>query len=125
MVKNLMNFVMLAKQGMKVNWSIVVFNNFYNTLWDLSAPTKPNTSKDIIEFKVAQVVDILLQYWFMSDSTLIPLKSNKEEEGAAKLQSEVQAVGTSRVSRMCFRCAPIDVNEEVDDVKEIVGMSPN
>jgi hypothetical protein len=61
----------------------------------------------------------------MSDSTLIPLKSNKEEEGAAKLQSEVQAVGTSRVSRMCFRCAPIDVNEEVDDVKEIVGMSPN
>lgn len=52
--KKLMNYVMLAKQGVKVNWSVVIFNNLYSRLWDLSASIKLNTSRGNIEFRVAK-----------------------------------------------------------------------
>lgn len=70
---------------MKVNWSIVVFNNLYSRLQDLFPPTKPNASKDITEFGIAQVVNIMFRNWFSVDSTLILLKSNEEDEGATRL----------------------------------------
>jgi hypothetical protein len=38
----------------------MVFNNLYSKLQDLFTSTKLETSKDNIEFGVAQVVDILL-----------------------------------------------------------------
>ncbi len=60
-VKKLMNIVVLGKQRVKVNWFAIVFNNLYSKLQDLSAPTKPNASRDNIKFEVAQVVDIL--FW--------------------------------------------------------------
>jgi len=55
-----MNFVMLGEQGVKANWFVVVFNKLYSRLWGLFASIKLGTSKDNIEFKFAQVVNILL-----------------------------------------------------------------
>jgi hypothetical protein len=49
--KKLMSFVVSSKQGVKVSWSAIVFNNLYNKLWNLFVPTKPNVNKDITEFK--------------------------------------------------------------------------
>lgn len=83
--KKLMSFVVLAKQGVKVNWSTIIFNNLYSKLWNLSPPTKPSANKDIIKFEIAQVVDIMFQNWVLVDSTLILLESNEEDEGATKL----------------------------------------
>jgi hypothetical protein len=53
-VKKLMNYVMLAKQRVKVNWLVVVFNNLYNRLRDLFALTKLITNMGNIEFRVAK-----------------------------------------------------------------------
>jgi hypothetical protein len=61
MAKKLMSFVMFADQGVKVNWLVIVFNILYNKLRDLSTSTTINTTRDNIEFGVAQVVDILLE----------------------------------------------------------------
>jgi hypothetical protein len=60
-VKKLMNFVVLAEQKVKVNWFIVVFNNPYSRLQDLSAPTKPSVRKDNTKFEAAQIVNIIFQ----------------------------------------------------------------
>jgi hypothetical protein len=84
-----MSFVVLAKQGVMVNWSDVIFSNFYSKLWDLSALTKSNVSKDNIEFKATQMVDILFQDWFLIDPTLILLVSNEDEKIVARLILEV------------------------------------
>jgi hypothetical protein len=73
---------------MKENWFTIIFNNLYSKLWDLLAPTKFGTSRDNIEFKATQVVDILLQYSFLVDLTLILLESYKEEKGIVKPQPE-------------------------------------
>jgi len=72
--KKLMNFVMLVDQGVKVNWSVIVFNNLYNKLQNLFTSTKFDISKDNIEFGIAQMVDILLYNWFMIDLTFILLE---------------------------------------------------
>jgi hypothetical protein len=59
MAKKLMNIVVLGEQRVKVNWFVIVFNNLYNRLHDLFAPTKPGTNRNNIKFKVAQVVATL------------------------------------------------------------------
>ncbi len=104
-----------------MNWSTTVFDNLYNRLRDLFTLTKLSTNRDNIEFRVAQVVDILLQNWFMVDSKLIIIKSDEEEEGTTKPQPEVQAGRTNRVLKAHFWHAPIDINEEMEDVEEIDG----
>ncbi len=55
--KKLMSFVMLVEQGVKMNWSVVVFNNLYRKLQDLFALTKPNVSRDntLLEFLFFQI----------------------------------------------------------------------
>jgi hypothetical protein len=61
MAKKLMNFVVLAMQGVKVNWSTIIFNNPSTIGCEIYLrQQKFNTSKENIEFRVAQVVDILL-----------------------------------------------------------------
>jgi hypothetical protein len=69
--KKLMSYVMLIEQGLKVNWSVVVFNNLYSRLQDLVALTKLGTSTNNTKFRIAQMVDILLQIWFLIDLSLI------------------------------------------------------
>jgi hypothetical protein len=69
--KKLICYVVLIEHKVKVNWSVVIFNNLYNRLWDLVAPTKLDTSKDNTKFRVAQMIDILLRNWFIVDLTLI------------------------------------------------------
>ncbi len=68
------------------------------------------------------MVDILLQNWFTVDPTLILLESNKEEGSAIPLL-KAQAIGTNKVPRAHFQHAPIDIDEEMEDVKEIGGTS--
>jgi hypothetical protein len=65
-----MNFVMLAKHGVKVNWFVIVFNNLYNRLQDLFALTKFGASRYNIEFRAPQAMDILLRNCFLVDLTL-------------------------------------------------------
>jgi hypothetical protein len=67
----------------KVNWFVVVFNNFYSRLHDLFAPIRLGKTRDNIEFKFAQVVNILLQNWFLVDTIFILLELDEEEEGVA------------------------------------------
>jgi len=59
--KKLFSFVVLAEQGIKINYVALIFNNLYSRLRDLSTPAKLEANKDNIEFGVTQVVDILLQ----------------------------------------------------------------
>jgi hypothetical protein len=58
--KKLFSFVVLAEQGIKINYVALTFNNLYSRLWDLSTPTKLGASRDNTEFGATQVVDILL-----------------------------------------------------------------
>jgi hypothetical protein len=75
----LMNFLLLAKQGVKVNWSAIVFNNLCSRLRDLSAPTKLSANRDNTKFGAAQVVDILLWNWFLNtQSERNQMKRKKE-----------------------------------------------
>jgi len=60
MANKLMNFVVLAKQRVKVNRFAIVFNNFYNKLQNLFVSTKLDVNRDIIEFGTIQAIDILL-----------------------------------------------------------------
>jgi len=60
MANKLMNFVVLAKQRVKVNRFAIVFNNFYNRLQNLFVSTKLDVNRDIIEFGAIQAIDILL-----------------------------------------------------------------
>ncbi len=66
-----MSFVLLVKQRVKVNWSAIVFNNLYNKLWGLSAPTKFSASRDNTKFGAAQIEDILFWNCFPIDLTFI------------------------------------------------------
>ncbi len=68
------------------------------------------------------MVDILFHNWFLVDPTFILSKSNKEE-GAASPLLKAQAIRTSKVLKAHFWHAPIDINEEMEDVKEIGGTS--
>jgi hypothetical protein len=58
--QKIFSFVVLAEQGIMVNYVALVFNNLYNRLQDFSTPTKLRASRDNTEFGAAQVVDILL-----------------------------------------------------------------
>ncbi len=78
MAKKLMNFVLLAKQGVKVNWLIIIFNNLYSKLRDLSTPTKFSASRDNNESGATQVEDILLWDGFPIDPTLFRTKLDDE-----------------------------------------------
>jgi hypothetical protein len=73
-----MNFIVLAKQWIKVNWSTMVFNDLYNKLRNLSA------NRDNIEFNATQVVDILFQNGFLVDLTFIVLDLEEDYEGITK-----------------------------------------
>ncbi len=61
MAKKLMSFIVMVKQGIQINWVIMVFNNLYSKLQDLFTPTKPTMGKDNTEFNNPQVINILLQ----------------------------------------------------------------
>jgi hypothetical protein len=57
------------------------------------------------------------------DSTFIVLESNEKEEGVAKPQLEAQVARTNKILGVCFQHAPIDVDEEMEDIEEIGGMN--
>ncbi len=59
---------------------------------------------------------------FTVDLTFILSKSNDKDEVVAKLETKVQAARNSRVPRVCFWHAPIDLDKEMEDVKEVGGM---
>jgi hypothetical protein len=46
---------------------------------------------------------------------------DKEDEGVIRLTPEAQAKGSSKVSRVHFWRAPINLDEDMEDVKEING----
>ncbi len=94
----------------------MVFNNLYNMLQDLFTPTKPKVSRDNIEFGVAQVVDILLRNWFPVDPTSIVFDF-EENEGVAMTPLETHVVGGNKVSKTHFLCAPIDLDDKMEDVE--------
>ncbi len=66
-----------------MNWVGIVFNNLYYRLKDLFALVRVGVNQDNIEFGAAQVVEILLQYWFLVDLTFILLKYGGEDESVA------------------------------------------
>jgi hypothetical protein len=51
------------------------------------------------------------------------LELDEEEEGATKLILEAQIAKTNRVWGGCFWHAPIDFDENMEDVEEIDGMN--
>lgn len=69
------------------------------------------------------MVDILLWNWFLEDSTFILLESNKEQETAIRPLLGIIIVGISKILGMHFWHAHVDVDEEMEDVKEIGGMN--
>jgi hypothetical protein len=73
------------------------------------------------KFRVGQVVDILFRNWFLVDPTFILSELNKEEEGATRSLLEVQVIKTNKVLRVHFQYAPIDIDVEIEDVKEVGG----
>ncbi len=87
------------------------------------ASTKPNASKDNIEFEATQMVNILLQNNFPIDSTFILLELDEEEGSVARPLPITLVVRISKILGTHFWHAPIDVNEEMEDVKEINGMN--
>ncbi len=65
------------------------------------------------------MVDILLQNWFLVDLIFIIPKSNEEEEGVAKPLLRTPVVRINKVWGVRFQRAPIDIDEKMEDVKEI------
>ncbi len=59
-----MNFIIFAKQGIKVNWATMVFNNLYNMLQDLFTLTKLKANRDNIKFGATQIIDMLFRNLF-------------------------------------------------------------
>ncbi len=116
-----MKFVILVEHGIKVNWDVMVFNNLYNKLRDLSTSTKLEASRDNIKFGATQVVDILLQNWVLVDPTFIISNLEEEDENVAKTEQETQAPRNSKIPRNFLQRAPIDLDEEMEDIKEIGG----
>jgi hypothetical protein len=99
----------------------MVFNNLYNKFLDLFTLTKLRVNRDNTKFNVFQVVDILLQNWFLVDPTFIIQDSKEEDEGATKSPLETWTTWTTRVSRVHFWCAPIALDKEMDNVEEFNG----
>jgi hypothetical protein len=98
-----------------------MFNNLYSMLRDFFTPTKPKVSKDNIEFGVAQVIDILPQNWFLVGSTSI-VPDFEEDEGVARTSLKTQVARGNKVSKAHFQRAPIDLDEEMEDVEEVGGI---
>lgn len=65
------------------------------------------------------MVDILLQNWFLVDLIFIIPKSNEEEEGVAKPLLKTLVAKINKVWGVRFQRAPIDIDEKMEDVKEI------
>lgn len=80
-----------------MNWATIVFNNLYNKLWDLFALTKPWASKINTEFSDAQIMDILLQNWFLVYLTFIILDLEEEDESATTYPLEIWTLGSTRI----------------------------
>ncbi len=62
---------------------------------------------------------------FIVDLTFILPKSNKEDEGVAILELEVQVAKNNRVPRVRFWHAPIDLDKGMEDVEKLVEQVPN
>jgi hypothetical protein len=60
---------------------------------------------------------------FPIDLTFILPKSKEEDEGVARLELKVQAIRTSIIPRAHFWHAPIDLDKEMEDVKDVGGTS--
>ncbi len=104
-----------------MNWATIVFNNLYNELWDLFALTKPRASKINTEFSDAQIMDILLQNWFLVGLTFIVLDLEEDDEGATTFPLEIRTLGGTKVPGMLYWCAPIDLDEDMENVEELGG----
>ncbi len=98
--KKLMSFVLLVKQRVKVNWSAIVFNNLYNRLWGLFAPTKFSASRDNTKFGTTQVVDILFWNCFLIDLIFIWMELDEEKEGLIKPLSKAQIARTTKIPKV-------------------------
>ncbi len=98
--KKLMSFVLLVKQRVKVNWSAIVFNNLYNKLWGLSAPTKFSASRDNTKFGAAQIEDILFWNCFPIDLTFIWMELYEEKEGLVKPLPKAQIAITTKIPKV-------------------------
>jgi hypothetical protein len=59
----------------------------------------------------------------MVDPTFILSKLDKEEEGVVRSLLEVQVIKTNKVPGASFQCAPINIDVEMEDVKEVGGTS--
>jgi hypothetical protein len=57
----------------------VIFNNLHNTLWNLGGPHKSNTTRNV-EFRGAQILDIMLRKWFLVDLSFRALDLEEEDE---------------------------------------------
>jgi len=87
-----------------VNWSAIVFNNLYNKLWGLSAPTKFSASRDNTKFGATQVVDIIFWNCFPIDLTFIWMELDEEKEGLVKPLSKAQIVRTTKIPKCTHKC---------------------
>ncbi len=69
------------------------------------------------------MVDILLQNWFLVDLIFIIPKSNEEEEGVVKPLLKTPVARINKVWGVRFQRAPIDIDENMEDVKKIGGIN--
>ncbi len=84
-----MILVMLIKIKMQINWASVLFNNLHNRLWNLGGPHKYGATKDV-EFKGAQILDIMFRKWFLVDSNFQVLDLKEEDELEENLPGEAK-----------------------------------
>ncbi len=66
----------------------MVLNNLYSRFLDLSTSTKPRANINNTKSNVFQIVDILLQNWFLINPTFIVQDSKEEDEGATRSPPE-------------------------------------
>jgi hypothetical protein len=59
--------------------------------------TKLGANRDITEFGVAQIIDILFWNWFQVDPIFIVPNSEEENESATKRAPKVQVVGSNKI----------------------------
>ncbi len=98
-----------------MNWFVIVFNNLYNKLQDLFAPIKSRMSRDNKKFNLR-----------LCPSCRLFVILNLKEEDERCYQNDTKTLGylgSNRVSEVHSQCAPIDFNEEMEDVEEIGGMN--
>lgn len=76
--RKLMILVALVETKMHINLVGVVFNNIHSRLKDLGGPHKFNVTKDA-KFRGAQILDIVLQKWFLVDPNFQALGSKEDK----------------------------------------------